>query len=312
MILVIGESANRDHLKAFNADYPADTTPWLSGEAGNPSFILFDKAYSNFPMTAQALSMYLTNRNQYNGIKDDDMITITDVANKAGYDTWWISNQTPSASNVTISVSAESSKESRWTKPTGNDDRKVLSYLKEVPKEGNHFIVIHMEGSHDRYRDRVPPDFKKINIQDHSSKVNDYDSSILYTDQVLQEIYDYAKDNLNLNAMVYCSDHGEDMEYFHGASHFTYDMVRVPLFVYLSPAYQNRYPATVRQLKDHSHTIFTNDLMFDTLCGILQLPNNDYSPTFDLTKKDYSLTLDKAVTNHGKTRIADDKALLGK
>lgn len=309
MILVIGESANRDHLKAFNADYPVETTPWLSHETENPSFILFDRAYTNFPMTAQSLSMYLTNRNQYNGIKEGGMVTITDVANKAGYDTWWISNQTPSADNVAISVSAESSKETRWTRPTGNDDMKVLAYLKEVPKEGNHFIVIHIEGSHDRYRDRVPPDFEKIHVNSHSSKVNDYDSSILYTDKVLQEIYDYAKDNLNLNAMVYCSDHGEDMEYFHGASRFTYDMARVPFFVYLSPAYQQKYPDTVQVLKAHRHTIFTNDLMYDTLCGILQLYNSDYSPAFDLSQSAYSLTVDNAVTNHGITRVADDKAL---
>ena len=306
MILVIGESANKEHLKAFNRQYPADTTPWLSSVKEKPSFILYDKAYSNYPMTAQALSMYLTNRNQYNQVKEDSMITITDVANKAGYDTWWISNQTPSAGNVALALSARNSKEEKWTQFTGKDDMKVLDYLKEIPKEGNHFIIIHIEGSHDRYRDRVPPNFEKIKIDNHSTKINDYDTSILYTDKVLQEIYSYAKENLNLNAMVYCSDHGEDMEYFHGASHFTYDMVRVPFFIYLSPSYEQLYPETTHELKNHAHAIFTNDLMYDTLCGILHVPNSYYSSEYDLGQKDYKLTLNQALTMHGEKMISDD------
>ena len=30
VIAVIGETANRDHMKAFNPAYPSETTPWLS------------------------------------------------------------------------------------------------------------------------------------------------------------------------------------------------------------------------------------------------------------------------------------------
>ena len=152
----------------------------------------------------------------------------------------------------------------------------------------------------------MPPNFEKVKIDNHSTKINDYDTSILYTDKVLQEIYSYAKENLNLNAMVYCSDHGEDVEYFHGASHFTYDMVRVPFFIYLSPSYEQLYPETTHELKDHAHVIFTNDLMYDTLCGILHVPNNYYSSEYDLGQKDYKLTLNRALTMHGEKMISDD------
>ena len=38
VIVVIGESSNRDHLKAFNPDYPAETTPWLSSEKDMMTF----------------------------------------------------------------------------------------------------------------------------------------------------------------------------------------------------------------------------------------------------------------------------------
>ena len=102
------------------------------------------------------------------------------------------------------------------------------------------FIVIHLEGSHDRYKDRVPPDFTGIQVDGHSEKVNDYDSSILYTDDVLKRIYDYGKDHLNMQAMVYASDHGEDMEYFHGDGKFTWKwLVFLSLYTYLTPIRRN-------------------------------------------------------------------------
>lgn len=42
--------------------------------------------------------------------------------------------------------------------------------------------------------------------------------------------------------MIYVSDHGEDMELTHTASPFQYNMVRIPLWIYLSPAYQHAIP----------------------------------------------------------------------
>lgn len=211
VIVVIGESANRDHMKAFNPDYPAETTPWLSKEKDNDNFYLLKNTYSCYPLTEKALSMFLTNINQYNGRDRDEMITVTDVANKAGYSTYFISNQAPSPGNMSLALVSGASTKSMTTTHPGGDDMKVMDYLKKLPKDGPQFIVIHLEGSHDRYRDRVPPDFEGIHIAGQPEKVNDYDSSIKYTDEVLKNIYQYAKDNMNLQAMVYCSDHGEDM-----------------------------------------------------------------------------------------------------
>jgi heptose-I-phosphate ethanolaminephosphotransferase len=306
VIVVIGESANRDHMKAFNPDYPAETTPWLSKEKENGNFYLLKNTYSCYPLTEKALSMFLTNINQYNGRDRDEMITVTDVANKAGYKTYFISNQAPSPGNMSLALVSGASGKSMTTTHPGGDDMKVMDYLKELPKDGPQFVVIHLEGSHDRYRDRVPPDFEGIHIAGQPEKVNDYDSSIKYTDEVLKNIYQYAKDNMNLQAMVYCSDHGEDMKSFHGDGHFTWDMVRTPCFIYLSSQYGQRYPEVMSQLRGHVNSTFTNDLVFDTVCGLLKAPNNSYDSSYDLSSSNYSLTLDQAVTKNGKLHIKDD------
>lgn len=309
VIVVIGESANRDHMKAFNPDYPAETTPWLSKEKENDSFYLLKNTYSCYPLTEKALSMFLTNINQYNDRDRDEMITVTDVANQAGYKTYFISNQAPSPGNMSLALVSGASEKSMTTTHPGGDDMKVMDYLKELPKDGPQFIVIHLEGSHDRYRDRVPPHFESVHVEGQPEKVNDYDSSIKYTDEVLKNIYQYAKDNMNLQAMVYCSDHGEDMQYFHGDGNFTWDMVHVPMWIYLSNGYQASHSAVADNLRNNVNKVFTNDLVFDTVCGLLGTPNNGYESRYDLTSGQYSLPVSEAVTKHGKVQISEDPAI---
>lgn len=306
VIVVIGESANRDHMKAFNPDYPAETTPWLSKEKDNDNFYLLKNTYSCYPLTEKALSMFLTNINQYNGRDREEMITITDVANKAGYITYFISNQEPSPGNLSLTLVSGASKKSITTANPGGDDMKIMDFLKELPTEESQFIVIHLEGSHDRYRDRVPPHFDGVHVEGQKEKVNDYDSSIKYTDEVLKNIYQYAKDNMNLQAMVYCSDHGEDMKYFHGDSTFTWSMVRTPAFVYLAPDYKKSHTAVADNLRYNENMVFTNDLIYDMVCGILAAPNNEYDRKYDITNADYGLSADKATTKYGKYLISDD------
>lgn len=306
VIVVIGESANRDHMKSFNPDYPAETTPWLSKKKDNDSFYLLKNTYSCYPLTEKALSMALTNLNQYNEGDRNEMITMTDVANQIGYDTYFISNQAPAPGNMSLALVSGASKKSMTTTHPGGDDIKVMGYLKELPKDGSPFIVIHLEGSHDRYRDRVPPHFEGVRVEGQPEKVNDYDSSIKYTDEVLKNIYQYAKDNMNLQAMVYFGDHGEDMVRFHGDGNFTWDMIRSPAFVYLSKNYVANHPVVAGGLRKNADAVFTNDLVFDMVCGILGAENNAYNAEYDVTSAKYGLTWDKAVSKYGAVRVQDD------
>ena len=306
IIVVIGESANRNHMKAFNPAYPAETTPWLSSQKDNADFYLLKNTYSCYPLTEKSLSMALTNLNQYNGVDRNDMITITDVANKVGYNSYFISNQAPSPGNMTLALVSGSSKKSFTTTHPGGDDMKVMDYLKTVPTTESNFIVIHLEGSHDRYRDRIPPDFDRIHVDGNSEKVDDYDSSIKYTDEVLKNIYQYAKDNLNLEAMVYFGDHGEDMVRFHGDGIFTWDMIHSPCFVYLSSEYKNNHSAVANNLRVNENRIFTNDLLYDMFCGIMGAINNEYDTVYDISSLHYGLTWDKAVSKNGDVKIQED------
>lgn len=310
VIVVIGESANREHMKAWNPSYPAETTPWMSSLQDKPDFYLYTHAYSNYPQTIPALSMFLTGMNQYNGKSLTETVSILDAARIAGYTTWWISNQTRLGGTETpTTIIAESADETRWTSPAEEADGHLLPFLQDINPEDNNLIFIHLMGSHMRYADRIPADFHPSLPDDMSEKVRSYDTTLAYTDEVLHQIFTYAKAHLHLQAMIYCSDHGEDLTYGHGAGKFTFDMVRIPLFFYVSPTYQHMYPETARYLEMHQNEIFTNDLMYDTLSGLLRIPNSEYSPDGDLTSQDYHLSIERAVTKHGKVPIAEDPLL---
>ena len=151
VILIIGESENRDRMTAFNPELKDDSTPWLTGMAKSNQAILYKKAYSNFPATALALEQVLTSENQYGDQQFSDAVSILDVANKAGYETWWLGNHNRMANGTSAyGLVAEAAKHKLWTNPAPQDDKALLDLLKKVPKDGNNFVIIHMYGSHTR------------------------------------------------------------------------------------------------------------------------------------------------------------------
>ena len=310
VLLVIGESETSDLMTAFTPSLPVDTTPWLTSEKENKDFYLFNHAYTNFPATAGALSMALTGINQYNEKEIGQVVTLLDVAKKAGYDTWWISNHRQlGAGNPSVDLVSSGADHTLWTTHAEGADIDLISLLKKVPRNGNHFIVLHLMGSHAKYDSRIPDDWPYLSLPGADETENDYATTVDYTDYVLKNIFNYSKENLHMTAMAYLSDHGEDMKYGHGEGHVTWSMLHIPLFFYLSPEYETAFPNTAKELRNNREKIFTNDLLFDTMCGLIQAPNNDYSPTYDLTSPLYSLNADQALAVNGKWIVANDPSL---
>ena len=310
VLLVIGESETSDLMTAFTPSLPVDTTPWLTSEKENKDFYLFNHAYTNFPATAGALSMALTGINQYNEKEIGQVVTLLDVAKKAGYDTWWISNHRQlGAGNPSVDLVSSGADHTLWTTHAEGADIDLISLLKKVPRNGNHFIVLHLMGSHAKYDSRIPDDWPYLSLPGADETENDYATTVDYTDYVLKNIFNYSKENLHMTAMAYLSDHGEDMKYGYGEGHVTWSMLHIPLFFYLSPEYETAFPNTAKALRNNREKIFTNDLLFDTMCGLIQAPNNDYSPTYDLTSPLYSLNADQALAVNGKWIVANDPSL---
>ena len=208
--MVIGESESRDYMSAFT-DYPVETTPWLSAKKTDKHFILFPHAYSCIASTAPCLSNALTEINQYNTKEFYSSCSIIDIAHKAGYTTYWYSNQgNLGDSSTAVTIIANTCETSKWTKQNLNlvqYDEALLEYLDEIDPTKNNFVVFHLKGNHFNFINRYPQNFAKFSEPEKYDLIPNYIDSIRYTDYILQKIWKYGKQKLNLQAMLYFSDH---------------------------------------------------------------------------------------------------------
>ena len=301
VIVVIGESASRTFMKAYTPTFPYDDTPWLAARMEDPDFVVFRHAYSCWSQTVPVLQRALTEQSQYNDKEFYDSTSLIDVAKKAGYDTYWFSNQGRYGQyDSAITLVAKTADRAEWVDDsylfTEKYDENLLQYLTEIDGSKNNFIVLHIMGSHIYYNNRYPASFDRWVNAD----------SILYTDDNLRRIFEYARDNLNLQAMVYFSDHGEDLEISHNPDVFNFHMVRIPMFVYLSPACQAAEPAVAAALKGHESQYFTNDMIYDTVAGILHAQSNHYDVTQDFSSSAYRFTRDNLTTMLGQHALTED------
>ena len=311
VIVVIGESASRDYMHAFTPDFPYEDTPWLDSQLGNPDFNVFTNAYSSWSQTVPVLQRALTEQSQYNDKEFFESTSIIDVAKKSGYTTYWFSNQGLYGQyDCAITLVAKTADRAEWTDDSYNFSDKyddtLLWYLTQVDPNTNNFIVLHIMGSHIYYNNRYPTEFNQWHGDSEVSSPESYANSIHYTDYILSQVFDYAQKNLNLRAMVYFSDHGENLEISHNPDVFSYDMVRIPMFIYLSPEYQQVLPGRTRAIRYHRSRYFTNDMLYDTISGLLNAPSSRYMEAQDLTSPNYAYTRANLTTMLGQQTLTDD------
>ena len=313
VIVVIGESASRTFMKAYTPSFPYDDTPWLAARMEDPDFVVFRHAYSCWSQTVPVLQRALTEQSQYNDKEFYNSTSLIDVAKKAGYETYWFSNQGRYGQyDSAITLVAKTADRAEWVDDsylfTEKYDENLLEYLTQIDGTKNNFIVLHIMGSHIYYNNRYPSSFNRwVNAAGGAgTNAESYANSILYTDDNLRRIFEYARDHLNLQAMVYFSDHGEDLEISHNPDVFNFHMVRIPMFVYLSPAYRAAEPQVAAALKSHEQQYFTNDMIYDTVSGILRAPSNHYDATQDFASPAYRFTRDNLTTMLGQHALTED------
>lgn len=309
IILVIGESEARDYMSAF-CDYPLDTTPWLRSKKTDDNFILFPHAYSTIPHTVSALERALTEFNQYNDKQFYTSCSIIDIAHKAGYNTYWYSNQGHlGCADTPVTLVANTSNISKWTKQNLNQlqfDESLLEYLPEIDPSTNNFVVIHLKGNHFNYINRYPQSFAKFSKPNKYDLIPNYLDSVAYTDYILQQITEYAQKNLNLQALLYFSDHGVTPDQRRSPNFNGFAAVRIPMFCYFSEEYKSLYPQTFETLKNHSDYYWTNDLAYELICGILNITSNHYDESNSLASPKYKFTKETLKTDLGKRYLKDD------
>lgn len=312
VMVVIGESASRDYMTAFRPDMEHNTTPWLNELASDKEHcVMFANAYSCAMHTVQVLEKSLTEYNQYDkGKQFATSCSIVDIAHKMGWQVHWYSNQGHlGAADTPITIVAETSDVAKWTKQELGKvqyDRSLVDFLDEVDPTKNNLVVLHLKGSHFNFLNRYPAEMTvwgKPGVQDN---VVNYENSIRYTDSILRQFYEYGREKLNLQSMIYFSDHATVPDRKRSPSFNGFGETRIPLLVWVSDEYIKLHGKRFEALKANRDKYWTNDLFYDLFCGVMDISSNRFCEQNSLASADYKFTRDMLLTYEGKARISDD------
>lgn len=297
VVIVIGESATRDHWQLYG--YARETTPAIS--ARQDELIVFDDLLASWSHTQEVVQLLLTRGT----LADSECViaTLPQILTKAGYESSLVSNQSRWGvfdSVVTLLFTGcdrtyyLDEDETRKLKDWNWDEDlmpRIEAELDRSSADKPLVMFIHLYGSHCPWRTQVPEAsaYFSRNKKKPVPLVDYYDDTIRYTDGILGRILDKVS-GLNREAvLLYLSDHGDSPD--SGESRIIDDpaLWRVPFFIWCSPDYRRAYPDRVAALERVKSAPLQSDRLFD---GLLELMNVSIEgrekesflhPAYDLT-----------------------------
>ncbi len=309
-VLVIGESANSEHMGAYG--YHRGTTPWLSSEMENPHFFIFRDAYSCHVQTVPSLAYALTAQNQYNHISLAEAPSLLEAAKAAGFTTAWVSNQVRySAWDTPTTTIASQADQQIWLNSSAglstdvdHQDGALADALDRLTYGEKTLVILHLMGSHKPYSAHYPREYAVY--AEAKGEIDDYDNTIRYNDAVMEKLYDKLQGRKDFQAMVYLSDHSEGVDYGHDHNPTTYvpAMTYIPFYLAFSDDYLAAHEAIAGNLRNHEYSTFTNDLLFNAMTSLLGIHIEGMDePENDITRISYDGNPERFLTLYGAKAI---------
>ncbi|WP_445719407.1 phosphoethanolamine transferase [Flavobacterium sp.] len=296
-VLVIGESTCRLNMGIYN--YYRETTPLLNSITSE--LFIFKDVISPNTHTLPSLEKVLTLGNSEN-IELKYKGNILQLFNQAGFNTYWISNQRPTGiwDNFISGISNSANKNIFYNISSEKTpyDEVILDSFQTILNEKvtKKFIVLHLMGTHMVYKDRYPKSFEKFtdnpkskfNSSESITTINSYDNAILYQDYIWYNVMDLVKKINNKAAILFISDHGEEVYNSidfsgHTETKGTKAMYDIPFVLWLSKKNKN----------DKSNLIFdvnrkysTENLIF-TMADLASLKFDKFEPSKSVLNKEF-------------------------
>jgi heptose-I-phosphate ethanolaminephosphotransferase len=226
------------------------------------------------------------------------------AAKNVGYRTYWLSNQGRVGNfDSMISLIAHDADTTIFTNTEFYGsvfDGALLHPLEVALREPypHKFIVLHLLGSHQSYRNRYPPEanffrpenYNQISPNEEQATIqSEYDNSVRYTDEVLEGALVQLEKQPG-SVLLFVSDHGERLyepgeDYcghaFPQPSRVEFD---VPYFVWCN----GNCPQRWQRANNKYHALaFITEGLFHTLANLLGLEMASYRPTHDILNPKY-------------------------
>lgn len=233
-VLIVGESVRVDNMSLYG--YTRSTTPQV--EAQRKQIKLFNQAISGAPYTALSVPLSLTADSVLSHDIHNYPDNIINMANQAGFQTFWLSSQSAFRQNGTA-VTSIAMRVMETVYVRGFDEL-LLPHLSQALQQNTQqkkLIVLHLNGSHEPACSAYPQSSAVFQPQDDQDAC--YDNFIHYTDSLLGQVFELLKDRRA--SVMYFADHGLERDptkknvYFHGGREASQQAYHVPMFIWYSP-----------------------------------------------------------------------------
>ncbi|HAH0328848.1 TPA: phosphate starvation-inducible protein PsiE [Escherichia coli] len=287
-VLIVGESVRVDNMSLYG--YTRSTTPQV--EAQRKQIKLFNQAISGAPYTALSVPLSLTADSVLSHDIHNYPDNIINMANQAGFQTFWLSSQSAFRQNGTAVTSiAMRAMETVYVR---GFDELLLPHLTQALQQNTQqkkLIVLHLNGSHEPACSAYPQSSAVFQPQDDQDVC--YDNSIHYTDSLLGQVFELLKDRRA--SVMYFADHGLERDptkknvYFHGGREASQQAYHVPMFIWYSPVLGDGVDRTT---ENNIFSTAYNNYLINAWMGV--------------TKPEQPQTLEEVIAHYkGDSRVVD-------
>ncbi|HEY2451172.1 MAG TPA: phosphoethanolamine transferase EptA [Scandinavium sp.] len=300
-ILVLGETSRADNFSL--GGYARETNPRLKQD----NVVYFPNTTSCGTATAISVPCMFSNmpRDHYDEQLAQHQEGLLDVIQRAGVNVLWNENdggckgacdRVPHQDMTRLDLPGQCINGECYDDVLFHGLEDYINNLK-----GDGVIVLHTIGSHGpTYYNRYPKDLRTFSptcdsneIQNCSKEqlVNTYDNTIVNVDYIVDKAIKLlqSKQNTFTTSLVYLSDHGESLGengvYLHGLpwSIAPDTQKHVPMLIWLSDDYQQRYNVDYTCLKNHaSANHYSHDNLFSTMLGLAGVSTKEYQTSDDI------------------------------
>lgn len=300
-VLVIGETSRACQWQLYG--YERETTPLLS--AIKDELIVFKDNMTQANTTYKSVPTILSpaSAQEFSGLHK--MKSICTAFKEAGFYTAFISTQAKSHGYIEyFSQEADESYFLRLEYPGRRImDHEMLPYLDRLlhSEKQKILVILHSYGSHFNYQDRYEKEealFKPDKVESTSRKYltqlrNAYDNAIRSTDRFLHDVIDHIRQVNGVSAMIYVSDHGEDIydddrnRFLHSSPTASYYQIHVPLLLWLSNEYKKAFEDIAEiAVRNETKPTSSHDV-FHTLLDLAGVETSYKKTSRSLIRTDY-------------------------